>query len=224
MANAGTVTLEDVKADARLSALLKHADEFMEAIGYTEHGFRHANLTASIALNVLKRLGLTDREAELAGIAGYLHDVGNVIGRDFHGIASASLVKTELDRLGMEINELAMVLNAIGNHEEEYGSDTSPIGAAVVLADKSDVHRTRVRNPDPMAFDIHDRVNYAAERSFLRVEPDQRVIQLEIDIDTSISQVMEYFEIFLTRMVRCRRAAQFLGCTFSLIINKIKLL
>ncbi len=224
LAEGSAVTLEDIKSDERLSALLNHADDFMKAIGYTEHGFRHANLTASIASNVLKHLGLSERDAELAGIAGYLHDVGNVIGRDFHGIASATLVKTELDRLGMQIDELAMVLNAIGNHEEEYGSDTSPIGAAVVLADKSDVHRTRVRNPDPMAFDIHDRVNYAAERSFLRVEPENKIIQLEIDIDTSISQVMEYFEIFLSRMVRCRRAAQFLGCKFSLIINKTKLL
>ncbi|MCL5292266.1 MAG: HD domain-containing protein [Actinobacteria bacterium] len=218
------ITLEDIRADERIGVLIEHADQFMEAIGYTEHGFRHANLTANIAINVLKRLGFTERDVELAGIAGYLHDIGNVIGRDFHGIASATLVKTELDRLGTEINELALILNAIGNHEEDYGADTTAVGAAVVLADKSDVHRTRVRNPDPMDFDIHDRVNFAAERSFLRVEPVDHVIQLEIDIDTSISQVMEYFEIFLSRMVRCRRAAQFLGCKFSLMINKTKLL
>lgn len=218
------VTLEAIKNDARISTLIGQADRFMEAIGYTEHGFRHANLTASIAMNVLKRLGFPEREAELAAIAGYLHDVGNVVGRDFHGIASATITKSELDRLGMGIEEVALVINAIGNHEEDYGADTTPVGAAVVLADKSDVHRTRVRNPDPMAYDIHDRVNFGAERSFLRVDSASRIIQLEINIDTSISQVMEYFEIFLSRMVRCRRAAQFLGCEFSLMINKTKLL
>ncbi|MHB0976998.1 MAG: HD domain-containing protein [Candidatus Aquicultorales bacterium] len=218
------INLETIKSDHRISVLIESADTFMEAIGYTEHGFRHANLTASIASNVLRRLGYPEREAEVAGMAAYLHDIGNVIGREFHGIASAAITKTELDRLGMDIQEVAMVINAIGNHEEDYGADTSPVGAAIVLADKSDVHRTRVRNPDPMAYDIHDRVNYAAERSFLRVEPFDRIIQLEINIDTNISQVMEYFEIFLSRMVRCRRAAEFLGCRFSLIINKTKLL
>lgn len=218
------ITLEDIKNDERVTVLIQHADSFMEAIGYTEHGLRHANLTASIAINILKRLGYPERQADLAGISAYMHDIGNVIGRDFHGIASATIVKTELDRLGMEINEVADVINAIGNHEEDYGADTSAISAAVVLADKSDVHRTRVRNMDPMSYDIHDRVNYAAERSFLRVEPSERIIQLEINIDTTISQVMEYFEIFLSRMVRCRRAAQFLGCDFSLVINKTKLL
>lgn len=224
MAEDTKVKLETIKSDERITVLIESADRFMEAIGYTEHGFRHANLTASIAGNVLRRLGYTERETELAGVAAYMHDIGNVLGRDFHGIASGTLAKTELDLLGMDIHDTVIVINAIGNHEEDYGADMTAVSAAVVLADKSDVHRTRVRNPDLETHDIHDRVNFAAERSFLRVDEENRIIQLEIDINTEISQVMEYFEIFLSRMVRCRRAAQFLGCKFSLMINKTKLL
>lgn len=218
------VTLVEIKEDAFVKAYIAQADKHMEAIGFTEHGFRHADLVSHIAMNVLRRLGYSEREAELAGIAGYLHDIGNAIGRNYHAISAALLTQSVLSRLGMSPEEIVTIMNALGNHEEQYGMATSHIGAAIILADKTDVHRSRVREPDPMTKDIHDRVNLASQRSFLRVDNDRKLIELEIDIDTSISQVMEYFEIFLSRMVICRRAAEFLSCQFGLVINGVKLL
>ena len=219
-----TIGLEDIKKDPTILAYIDQADKSMNALGYTEHGRRHADLVAHISQNIMKRLGFSDRQAELAAVAGYLHDVGNAISRSFHGVSGALLAKSLLENIGMLTSEVIAITSAIGNHEEDYGWATSEIGAATILADKSDVHRSRVHNPDTAKFDIHDRVNYAAERSFLRVDPDNGIIALEIDIDTKISQVMEYFEIFLSRMVMCRRAAQFLDCKFNLIINDVKLL
>src|SRR5437899_502828 len=218
------VTLEDVKRDAEVTAYIDKANEYTGAIGYTEHGSRHANLTASIAYNILKRLGNQEREAQLASVAAYMHDIGNLVSRVNHEHTGANLANVILQRLGMDAVERAVVMGAIGNHEESHGEPVSPVGAAVILADKSDVHRSRVRNPDPTTFDIHDRVNYAVEHSFLRVDEKSRTITLELGIDTKLSQVMEYFEIFLTRMVMCRRAAKFLGCEFKLQINGAKLL
>jgi len=204
------VTLDDVKRDAEVTAYIDKANEYTGAIGYTEHGSRHANLTASIAYNTLKRLGNQEREAQLASVAAYMHDIGNLVSRVNHEHTGANLAN--------------VILQRFGNHEESHGEPVSPVGAAVILADKSDVHRSRVRNPDPTTFDIHDRVNYAVEHSFLRVDEKIRTITLELGIDTKLSQVMEYFEIFLTRMVMCRRAAKFLGCEFKLQINGAKLL
>lgn len=218
------LTLDEVKRDPEVEAYVNKANEYTGAIGYTEHGTRHANLTASIAYNTLKRLGYPEREAQLAAIAAYLHDIGNLVGRVNHEYSGAVLANTILDRFGMDPVERAVVMGAIGNHEERGGEPVSPVGAAVILADKSDVHRSRVRNPDPTTFDIHDRVNYAVEHSFLRVDEKNKRIMLELTIDTKLSQVMEYFEIFLTRMVMCRRAAQFLNCEFKLQINGAKLL
>jgi metal-dependent HD superfamily phosphatase/phosphodiesterase len=219
-----TPTLEDVKRDPEVEALLTKANEYTGVIGYTEHGLRHANLTANIAANVLRRLGFNERTAQLAAIAAYLHDVGNLVSRANHEHTGAVLANGILGRLGMPADERAVVMGAIGNHEERHGEAVSPVGAAVILADKSDVHRTRVRNPDRSTFDIHDRVNYAVEHSFLRVDEKSKTVTLELTIDTAISQVMEYFEIFLDRMLMCRRAAEFLGCGFKLQINGIKLL
>jgi len=218
------VTLEDVKRDAEVDAYVTKANEYTGAIGYTEHGARHANLTANIAYNTLKRLAHPERDAQLAAIAAYLHDIGNLVGRINHEHTGAMLANEILRRLGMDAVERAVVMGAIGNHEEKGGEPVSPVGAAVILADKSDVHRSRVRNPDPTTFDIHDRVNYAVEHSFLRVDEKSKTIALELTIDTKLSQVMEYFEIFLSRMVMCRRAAQFLACAFKLQINGAKLL
>ncbi|MBS3909038.1 MAG: HD domain-containing protein [Actinobacteria bacterium] len=218
------VTLAEIKEDSYVKAYITQADKHMEAIGFTEHGFRHAELVSNISMNVLRRLHFPDREAELAGMAGYLHDIGNAIGRSFHAVSAAMLAQSVLIRLGMSPEEMMVVMNAIGNHEEDYGMATSTISAAIILGDKTDVHRSRVRTPDPLTRDIHDRVNLAAQRSFLRVDNDRKLIELEIDIDTTISQVMEYFEIFLSRMVICRRAAEFLGCEFGLVINGVKLL
>jgi hypothetical protein len=217
-------TLEDIKRDPEVQAFITKANEYTGVIGYTEHGARHANLTSSIAGNVLRRLGHDERAAQLGAIAAYLHDIGNLVSRANHEHTGAVLADRILARLGMVADERAVVMGAIGNHEESHGEPVSAIGAAVILADKSDVHRSRVRNPDPAAFDIHDRVNYAVEHSFLRVEEKSKTITLELTIDTAISQVMEYFEIFLGRMLMCRRAATFLGCDFKLQINGTKLL
>lgn len=218
------VTLEMVRADPYIVAYIKRADEQMGVLGYTEHGERHATLVSRIAYNILSRLGYPERTADLAAVAGYLHDTGNLLHRHNHPLTGAILAMEELRRLDMDPGELAIVMGAIGNHEEDAGDPVSDVSAAVIIADKSDVHRSRVRNPNTLAFDIHDRVNYAAQRSFVRVDNDHKTISLELDIDTSISQVMEYFEIFLSRMLISRRAANFLGCNFELIINKVKLL
>lgn len=218
------VTLEDVRRNAFVQAFLRRTNEQMKVLGYTEHGERHAGLVANIAHNILERLGRPERECDLAAIAGYLHDIGNVIHREMHAQSSAIIAMNILQQLGMDDYEIALIMGAIGNHEEERGDPVSEIAAAVSIADKSDVHRSRVQNPDISTFDIHDRVNYAAQRSFVRVNGNGRTITLEIDIDTEFAQVMEYFEIFLSRMVMARRAAQFLGCQFELKVNGSRLL
>jgi metal-dependent HD superfamily phosphatase/phosphodiesterase len=219
-----SVQLKDVKQHRTVDAFLKRASLNLEAMGYTEHGYRHANLVSSIAHNVLIRLNKPHRDAELASIAGYLHDIGNVISRNHHGQSSAVMAMPILLELGMQPEELATVMSAVGNHEEEYGHPVNDVAAAVILADKSDVHRTRVSNQNVSAFDIHDRVSYAAVRSFLDVDGDRRVITLSVTIDTEICPVMEYFEIFLSRMTMCRRAAEVLDCQFKLEINGAVLL
>jgi metal-dependent HD superfamily phosphatase/phosphodiesterase len=219
----GLVTLDDIQNDAHVVAFLEMGNAYLGTLGYTEHGLRHANLTAHIAGNIMRRLGYSERDAELASIAGFMHDIGNCISREFHGVSAAILAKDRLIEHGIEPTELAVVMNALGNHEEEIGTPATPVGAAVIMADKADVHHTRVR-AEPLEFDIHDRVNYAAKRSFLRVDTESRLITLEIDIDTEVSQVMEYFEIFLSRMQICRKAADVLGATFSLVINGTRLL
>ncbi len=218
------VTLNDVKKNKELETYIQRGDESLAAMGFTEHGFRHVELVASIAGNVLLRLGYSKREAELASIAGYLHDVGNMIARHGHPESGAQIAWKILREMGMEPYELALVVSAIGNHEEAYGHAVNPISAALILADKTDVHRTRVRNKDLATFDIHDRVNYAVTRSFLRVGEGQSSIVLELTVDTEISPVMDYFEIFLSRMMLCRRAATYLGRDFGLVINNAQLL
>ena len=217
------ITLEAVRHDPQVRAFVRKADENLAVLGYTEHGPRHCGLVADIASNVLLRLGHPRREAELAAIAGYLHDIGNGISRLDHGIAAAVIAQRVLERMGMPPEEVVEIMCAIGNHEEEYGEPVSAMSAAVILADKSDVHRSRVRVIDPTTEDIHDRVNMATHRSFLSVDAQAKTITLEMEIDTAVIHVMEYFEIFLTRMVMCRRAAISLGCTFGLEVNGTKL-
>lgn len=218
------VTLKDVSASPDVKAMIEIADEYLGAIGYTEHGYRHANLVSHISGNIMRRLGYDERLVELAEVAGYMHDIGNCIGRDHHGVSSALLARDILRELGMDPRETIHVMNAVGNHEEEFGTPGNPVGAATIIADKSDVHHTRVRNVDPASFDIHDRVNFSARKSFLRVDGEARTLTLEIEIDTRTSQVMEYFEIFMSRMQLCRRAASELDATFHLEINGTKLL
>jgi metal-dependent HD superfamily phosphatase/phosphodiesterase len=220
----GPVTLDDVRSDHEVDVFVRKADENLGVLGYTEHGPRHCGMVADVAEDVLLRLGYPARIAELAAIAGYLHDIGNGINRLDHGIGAALLSRHILQRLGMDADEYAEVMVAIGNHEEEYGQAVSPLAAAVILGDKSDVHRSRVRVLDPETDDIHDRVNMATTRSSLTVDPDEHTITLDLEIDTDIIQVMQYFEIFLDRMVMCRRAAEFLGCRFGIVINGTRLL
>jgi metal-dependent HD superfamily phosphatase/phosphodiesterase len=217
------ITLEEIQAESSISTFIASADRVMEGLGYTEHGFRHANLTARIAFNVLSRLGVDERTTNLGTIAGYLHDIGNMVTRENHGQVGALLVYDVFkDRMAMP--DLALVMAAVGNHEERGGEAVSAAAAAVILADKSDVHRTRVRKSAEIDFDIHDRVNFAAEQSFLRVDSGARTVTLELTIDTQISDVMEYFEIFLDRMIMCRRAAERLDCQFKLTVNGAVLL
>jgi uncharacterized protein len=217
------LTLDEVRDDRTVSSLITGADRVMEGLGYTEHGFRHATLVSKIAFNILTRLGFDERTASLATIAGYLHDIGNSVARENHGPTGALLAYDTLKHR-MRMDDLMPVLAAIGNHEEENGQAVGAVSAAVILADKSDVHRSRVRKSGQPDFDIHDRVNYAAEQSFLRVDSSARTVTLELTIDTQISQVMEYFEIFLHRMMMCRRAAERLDCQFKITANGATLL
>jgi uncharacterized protein len=216
------ITLELVQSHPELSTFISAADRVMEALGYTEHGFRHANLVARIAYQVLSRLEFDELQVVRGCVAGYLHDVGNMVSREVHGQVGAVLVYEALHE-EVPPADLTTIVAAVANHEEPNGPQISAESAAVILADKSDVHRSRVRKSGQPEFDIHDRVNYAAEQSFLRVDSDARTITLELTIDTSISQVMEYFEIFLGRMQMCRLAAEKLGCRFKLTINGAEL-
>lgn len=218
------ITLDDIKKDIIVDTCIRKGNEYLGVMGFTEHGYRHINLISRIGRNVLERLNYPQREAELAAIAGYMHDMGNVISRYDHGQSGATLAFMVLSRMGMPSEEISTVISAIGNHEEEYGQPVNSVAAALILADKSDVHRSRVRNQDFSTFDIHDRVNYAVEHSFLRVNGETRTITMELTIDIEICPVMEYFEIFLSRMVLCRRAADYLKSHFALEINGAKLL
>ncbi|MBU7007871.1 HD domain-containing protein [Phosphitispora fastidiosa] len=218
------ITLDDIKKDPIVDTCIRKGNEYLGVMGFTEHGYRHINLISRISRNILERLNYPQREVELAAIAGYMHDIGNVISRYDHGQSGATLAFHVLSKMGMSPEEIAMVISAIGNHEEEYGHPVNSVAAALILADKSDVHRSRVRNQDFATFDIHDRVNYAVEHSFLRVTGETRKITMELTIDIQICPVMEYFEIFLSRMVLCRRAADFLNSRFALEINGAKLL
>jgi metal-dependent HD superfamily phosphatase/phosphodiesterase len=216
--------LEEVQRHDRTTQFIAAADDFLGQQGFTEHGFRHANLVGHIAFNVLTHLDYDARTCELAAVAGYLHDIGNVVSRAHHGQSSALLAYDLMKELGLPPSEMAQIMSAVGNHEEEHGFAVSPVAAAVILADKSDVHRTRVRKDASIEMDIHDRVNFAVEQSFLRVDPAARTITLELQIDTAISQVLEYFEIFLDRMIMCRRAARMLGCDFKITVNDVPVL
>ena len=219
------LTLEDVKVNPAVHAYIVAGNEHLGALGFTDHGLRHAGLVSSIARNILERFHFPEREQELAAIAGYLHDIGNVVSRYYHAQVGASLSERILSGMGMDPAEIAIIMGAVGSHDpEESCQAVSIVSAAVILADKSDVHRSRVRNPDVHNFDVHDRVNYAASRSFLEAQSEAKVISLQLTIDTDIAPVMEYFEIFLTRMIACKRAAEFLGVTFELNINKTRLL
>ncbi len=219
------VTVQDVKQNPYVRAYIDGGNDTTAALGYTDHGVRHASIVSAISRNLLQRLGYSGREQELAAIAGYTHDLGNVVSRYFHAQAGAVIVERILSGMGMDPAEIAVIMAAVGSHDpEETCVAVSPVSAALIIADKSDVHRSRVRNPDMLKFDVHDRVNYAATRSFVDVNEETKIIRLELTVDTDISPVMEYFEIFLTRMLACKRAAEFLNTRFELTINNVRLL
>ena len=214
--------MQHIKDNPKVQIAQAKTDEFLEQIGYTEHGKRHSELVAHIAQNILRRLDYPEREQKLAEIAGYLHDIGNSINRINHAQTGALMAYDILSEMGFKYDDVLDICAAIGNHHEDEGLPVSPIGAALIIADKSDVHKSRVRKNLDSRLDIHDRVNWAVEKSFLNVKPG--TITLELTIDTEASSVMEYFEIFMSRMVLSRKAAEYLGCRFMLLINKSKIL
>ena len=216
-------SLETVQQDERVKLMLAAADRQMEQMGYTEHGIRHASIVGKWAKQILSDLGYPERTAEMAAISGYLHDIGNLVSRNFHGYSSATLAYPILLDLGFPYEEIYTIMGALGNHEDEDGLPTSPIDAAVVIADKSDVHRSRVREWDPLTSDIHDRVNLAVTSSKIRTDPKKMTITLEIEIDTTLSSVMDYLHIFLERMDMCYSAGQLINVQFQLVINGVKL-
>jgi len=213
------VTLKDVKNNPKVRKLIDGANEVMKAMGYTEHGHRHVGVVSGITGYVLERMSVPERTVELGQIAAYLHDIGNVINRINHPLHGANIAFTLLNEMEMDCTEIAPVLGAIGNHEELTGMPISTMSAALIIADKSDVHFSRVQNPLLETFDIHDRVNYAVQRSRVELKEEERVIELILEIDTKQATVMEYFEIFLSRMVMCRKSAEVLGYRFALSVN-----
>ncbi len=218
------ITLEDIKKDPEIDIYFEKTNVFLGEMGAIVHDYGHADTVAGNSRRILETLAFPKREAELAEIAGYLHDIGNIINRYDHGRNGGVLVFTFLYRMGLPPEEIATVVSAIGNHEEKTGSPVSNVAAAVIISDKADVHRARVRKTDFATFTTRDRVNYAVEHGDLKIDPVMRKITMELTIDTEISSVMEYFEIFLTRMVLCRRAASHLGCDFELFINEARFL
>ncbi len=217
-----TITFEQVVNNPLAETFLKTADANFAAIGFKEHGLRHAHLTADIAGNVLKFLGYPERDAELAKIAGYLHDVGNAICQTDHGQNGGIMALDILEKMGMPYKEIFPVIEAIGSHEDKSADTPSAICAAVILADKTDVNHARVRSDDLASLDTHARVNYACQRAFLRVSKETMTVSLELTIDTKICPIMDYFEIFMTRIKFCRKASRALNCVFELYINKDK--
>ncbi|MDH7479178.1 MAG: HD domain-containing protein [Syntrophomonadaceae bacterium] len=220
----GIITLADIMQDREVNTYIRLGNQYLGSMGFTEHGPRHLKVVADRGRHIMTELGFSEREIELTAIAAYLHDIGNVINRVGHSQSGAILALSILQRLGMPLDETAIIMGAIGNHDESSGTPVNAIAAALILADKSDVHRLRVRNPDVATFDIHDRVNYAVEESHLVVDGRQRSVTMELTIDIKICPVMEYFEIFLTRMLLCRRAAEFLEARFGLLINDTRML
>ena len=216
--------LEDVKNDKEVNVLVDNTERQLTELGYTEHGRRHIGIVSEIAGNILEELGYSEREIELARIAGYLHDIGNSINRMDHAHTGAILAYDILKRLGMPLEDAAEIMMAIGNHDENSGTAVSTVSAALILADKSDVHRSRVRNENLSRFDIHDRVSYAVEEAKVAVDTENKKIYLKLKIDTEICPVIKYFEIFLDRMLMCKKAASYLDVWFHLEINGAVLL
>lgn len=221
---ASHITYKYIRENADIIEYIRRADETLGAMGYTEHSFAHVEKVAHNAAMILTTLGYDERTIELARIAGMMHDIGNVINRIDHAQSGAVMAFRILDNMNMPASEICSIISAIGNHDEETGMPLNPISAALIIADKTDVRRSRVRNTDPMTFDIHDRVNYAVEHAELSFQEDNSALLLSLTIDTAISSVLEYFEIFLQRMLLCQKAAEFLGIQFHMNVNGAKVL
>lgn len=217
------MTYEQVRRDHAVRVYIAQADASMEALGFTEHSFAHVGKVADIAGNILASLGYPARTVELARIAGFLHDIGNVVNRVDHSQSGAVMAFRILDRMEFPPEEIAAIVTAIGNHDEGTGVPVSELAAALIIADKSDVRRNRVRDKADIATDIHDRVNYSVTGSDLKVDVEEKTVTLSLTVDTAVSSVMEYFEIFMKRMLLCRKAAEKLGLRFRLEINRLQL-
>lgn len=218
------LTIEDLKHNETIRTYIQKADEALIALGYTEHSFAHVTGVAETTKYILQTLGYPEHDINLAQIAGYLHDIGNLVNRINHSQSGAIMAFQILNELGMEPADLSIVVSAIGNHDEGTGVPVTPVAAALILADKSDVRRSRVRNQDKATFDMHDRVNYSVKKSTLKINEDRTIIKLKLSVDTHYSSVMDYFEIFMGRMSMCRKAAQSLGLEFKLMINEQQLI
>ncbi|NLM38634.1 MAG: HD domain-containing protein [Firmicutes bacterium] len=218
------ITFADVRNNPVFQTLIDKSNAYLSARGYTEHGMRHVTYVANTTAMILEKLGYSDRMIELGKITGYLHDIGNMHNRKHHGITGANIVYTELRMMGMDIEEISTITTAIANHEEEIGQPVTPMTAALIIADKSDAHRTRVHRQGNGRPHIHDRVNLAILDSNVFVDSEGRTITFEIEFDQQSCQIMDYFEIYLTRMEMCKQAAELLGCRFRLVINGLELL
>ena len=214
------LTFEEIRKNLSIKTYIKKADDALSELGYTEHSFPHVLCVSDVAARILSVLQYSDHDVELVKIAGYLHDIGNLVNRVEHAQSGAVMAFRILDNLGMDTEDIADIVSAIGNHDEGTAVPINAIAAALILADKSDVRRSRVRNRDIASFDIHDRVNYSVRSSNLVIDEERKNITLVLDVDTEFGSVMDYFEIFLGRMILCRKAAEKLGLQFKLNINE----
>ena len=218
------MTYQEIKKSEEINIYIRQADLALSALGFTEHSFAHVTLVAEKAGYILQTLGYPERTVELVKIAGYLHDIGNLVNRVEHSQSGAIMAFRILDHLNFPPDEIGQIVSAIGNHDEGTGVPVSALAAALILADKSDVRRNRVRNQDISNFDIHDRVNYSVTKSELKINESHTLIKLKLSVDTRYGSVMDYFEIFLQRMILCRKAAEKLGMQFKLMINEQQLM
>ena len=220
----GNITYEKIRKNPEICALMKMGNEVLRVMGYTEHAKMHASIVAQHSAQILEKLGYSAHEVELAKIAGFMHDIGNAVNRNDHAHTGAILAYQILQRLNMPMEDITIIMSAIGNHDEATGEPVTAVSAALILADKADVRRSRVRNPDITTFDKHDKVNFAVHSTNLMTNTEKKVIHLDIDLDEESCSVLDYFEIFLERMLMCKRAAGFLGMRFKFTLNGSKVL
>ena len=218
------MTYEQLRQDASIRALIQQADQSLVTLGFTEHSFAHVGRVADTAGYILREMGYSAHEIELVCMAAYLHDIGNLVNRVEHSQSGATMAFCLLEKTDMPAEDIAVIVTAIGNHDEGTGVPVNAVAAALILADKADVRRSRVRNQDTTTFDIHDRVNYSVKKSTLKINEDRTLVKLKLTVDTHFGSVMDYFEIFMQRMILCRKAAEKLGLQFKLIINEQQLI